>query len=418
MQIRLAGINHQTAPVAVRERAAISAAGLADALQQLRAHAAKGVILATCNRTEVYTVGERDSAQAGQEFLRARLELPDHDLDGHVYRLSNGDAVTHLFRVAGGLESLIVGEHEVLGQVGQALEAAEQAGMVNLPLRRVFQGAVRTGRRVREETGIGRNALSVSSVAIDLAAQAVGDLGKCSLLLIGTGEAGRLVARAAGERGVSRTVVAGRTVARAQALAEQLGGEAVGTEGLESELAQADIVITCSGAPHRVFGVGQIKRAMKSRPDRPLVIIDIAVPRNVEPSVGRVRHVRLHNIDDITGLAEANREQRGGEMERAALVVADELEKFAVWWQEFKVRPLIKAMTGKAEAIRRAQLERTLKRLPQLSEAERSSLEMMTKSIVSKILKDPIDNIKANGHSDRDYNEIARHLFRLDVEDR
>ena len=416
MQIRLTGIDHQTAPVAVRERVAIGSGGLEGALQQLRSHTARGVILATCNRTEIYTVGE--SAQAGLDFLRARLTAPGPELDSRVYRLDNGDAVAHLFRVAGGLESMLVGEHEVLGQVRQALAAAEAASMVNLPLRRIFQAAVRTGRRIREETGIGRNALSVSSVAVDLAAGAVGDLSRCALLLIGTGEAGRLVARAAGERGVSRTVVAGRTVARASGLAVELGGVAVGTESLESELAQADIVITCSGAPHRVFGVGQVKRAMAARPERPLVIIDIAVPRNVEPSVARVKNVSLHDIDAITGLAEANREQRGGEMEPAARVVAEELEKFAVWWQEYKVRPLIKAMTGKAETIRRTQLERAVKKLPQLGEAERRNLELMTKAIVSKILKDPIDNIKANGHRDRDYSEIARHLFRLDIEDK
>jgi glutamyl-tRNA reductase len=334
----------------------------------------------------------------------------------YVYLYKDRTAIEHLFRVASGLESMIVGEYEVLGQVGHALEVAEDAGMVNLPLRHILQSAIRTGRRVREETGISRNALSVSSVAVDLAAGIVGDLKGCKMLVIGTGEAGRLVAKAARDRNISQMIVAGRTQERASALAAELGATPIIPINVGEELLTTNIVVTCSGAPHRVLSVGQVKRAILNRPDSPLVIIDIAVPRNVEPSVSRIKNVFLYNIDDLTGLANSNRQQRENEIQQATLIIADELDKFASWWQEFKVRPLVSALTRKAEAIRLTQLNRTLKKMRPLSDEERDSLNAMTKSIVTKILNDPIRSLKANGTSN--YAELVREIFRLDEENR
>jgi len=301
--------------------------------------------------------------------------------------------------------------------VSQALETAEKAAMINLPLRHIFQSAIRTGRRVREETGISRNALSVSSVAVELAVKGVGNLKGCKMLVIGTGEAGTLVAKAAMDRGISQAVVAGRTQERASALASQLGGMAISSSNLEAALPTANIVIACSGAPHRILSVGQVKRAIEKRPDLPLVIIDIAVPRNVEPAVNQIANVFLYNIDDITELANLNHKQRENEIQDVVQIASEELDKFASWWQEFKVRPLIRAMTGKAEEIRRSYLKRTLKKLPHLTAEEQYSLQMMTKAIVSKILKDPIEGLKANGNTNDNYAETARQLFRLDMED-
>jgi glutamyl-tRNA reductase len=419
MRISLVGINHQTAPVTVREKVAISSRKLHDALLMLRPHMSRGIVLSTCNRTEVYTVDSDDSQaeKASLDFLKARIGIPDSALPQYVYLLKDKMAVEHLFRVASGLESMIVGEYEVLGQVGHALEVAEEMGMVNLPLRHIFQGAIRTGRRAREETGISRNALSVSSVAVDLAVKNVGNLEGCKMLVIGTGEAGTLVARAARDRGISQAVVAGRTQERASGLAAQLGGTAISSSNLEKELPTANIVIACSGAPHRILSVGQVKRAVEKRPELPLVIIDIAVPRNVEPAVNQIKNVFLYNIDDITELASINYRQREKEIQKVVQIVSDELDKFASWWQEYKVRPLISAMMGKAEEIRRSHLKRTLKKLPHLTEEEQYSLEMMTRAIVSKILKDPINSLKANGNINDNYAEMARQLFQLDIED-
>jgi len=419
MRISLVGINHQTAPVAIREKVAIGTNKLCDALLMLRSYIYQGIILSTCNRTEVYTIDSDDghAEKSSLDFLKARLDIPDAALLQYVYRFEDRTAVEHLFRVASGLESMIVGEFEVLGQVGHALEVAERAGMVNLPLRHIFQSAIRTGRRVREETGISRNALSVSSVAVDLAAGIVGDFRGYKMLVIGAGEAGRLVAKVAKDRGISHMVVVGRTQERALALAAQLGGTPISPSNLEEELLTTNIVVTCAGAPHRILSVGQVKRAMEKRSGLPLVIIDIAVPRNVEPAVGHIRNVFLYNIDDLTELSNLNRTQRENEIQKANQIVADELDKFALWWQEFKVRPLIRAMVSKAEEIRRSHLERTVKKLPHLTEEEQYSLEMMTKAIVSKVLKDPIRSLKANGDDQHDYIETVRQLFQLNVED-
>jgi len=417
MRISLVGIDHQTAPIAVREKVAISTKKLYDALPVLRSYIPRGIILSTCNRTEVYTIDSdaHHAERSSLNFLKAHVNIPDIDLLQHVYCSTDKAAVEHLFRVACGLESMIVGEFEVLGQVGHALEVAEGAGMVNLSLRHIFQSAIRTGRRVREETGISRNALSASSVAVDLATGVVGDLKRGKMLVIGAGEAGGLVAKAAKDRGISHMVVVGRTQERASALASQLGGTPISSSNLGEELLATNIVVTCAGAPHRILSVGQVKRAMEKRPGLPLVIIDIAVPRNVEPAVGQIRNVFLYNIDDLTELSALNRKQREDEIEKAAQIIADELDKFALWWQEFKVRPLIRAMMSKAEEIRRSHFDRTVKKLPHLTEEEQYSLEMMTKAIVSKILRDPVQYLKANGSNN--YAEIARQLFQLDEED-
>jgi glutamyl-tRNA reductase len=413
MRISLVGIDHQTAPVALREKVAISTSRLDEALRLLGTFLSRGIILSTCNRTEVYTIDSdtRHGEKASLDFLRARVNMPDVDLPQHVYLLEDRAAVEHLFRVACGLESMIVGEFEVLGQVGHALEAAEKAGMASLSLRHIFQSAVRTGRRVREETGISRNALSVSSVAVDLAAGVVGDLKRGKMLLIGAGEAGRLVAKAAKDRGISKMVVVGRTEERASSLAAKLGGTPVSSSALGEELLTTNMVVTCAAAPHRILSVAQVKRAMGKRL-LPLVIIDIAVPRNVEPAVAKIKNVFLYNIDDLTGLSKLNRKQREDEVQKATQIIDDELDNFALWWQEFRVRPLIRALMSRAEDIRRSHFERTKKKLPQLSEEEQYNLEMMTKAIVNKILKDPVQYLKANGS--KNYAEMIKEIFHLE----
>ncbi len=418
MNICLVGVNHRTAPVAIREKAAIGSRKLDNALQLLRSHVSHGVILSTCNRTEVYTIptDDSDTEAASLDFLRTHLDAPDTALLEHTYVLNGEAAAEHLFRTASGLDSMIVGEYEVLGQVRQALEIAEKAKMVDLSLRHIFQSAIRTGRRVREETGISKNALSVSSVAVDLAARVVGNLEGCRMLLIGAGEAGRLVAKTARDRGVSRIVVASRTQERASNLTEMLGGIPISINNLVGELNTCNIIVACADAPHYILDVPQMEAAMRRRPELPLVIIDIAVPRNVEPAVTQINNVFLYNIDDLSQISNQNRRQRESEVREAEKVISIEVAKFASWWQDFKVRPVIRAMMSKAEEIRRSHLDRTVKKLPSLSDEERYSLEMMTKAIVAKILKDPIHNLKANGHSNRDYAEMVKELFQLNEE--
>ncbi len=416
MRLSLVGVNHQTAPITIREKVAISTEKLCDSLSLLRSYIPQGVILSTCNRTEIYTTdsGGCDAEKAGLDFLKARLNVPDASLLQYVYVSKDRAAVEHLFRVVSGLESMIVGEFEVLGQVRQALEVAEEVGMVNLPLRHIFHSAIRTGRRVREETGISKNALSVSSVAVDLAAGIVSNLKRCRMLVIGAGEAGRLVAKVARERGTSQIVIASRTKERALALAATLHGIPVGLNNLADELTNANIVVTCAGAPHRILDVRHVEKAMRNRPELPLVIIDIALPRNVEPEVGRIRNVFLYNIDDLTEVSSFNRKQREGEIHLAEQIVTGEVDKFLSWWRVLEVRPIISALMNKAEEIRSTQLNKTLKKLPPLSGEERDSLEAMTKSIVTKILQGPIQYLKANG--DSNHSEMVRELFQLNTE--
>lgn len=417
MQLSLTGINHRTAPVSIREKAAIRTGRLGDALSLLRDFTEHGIILSTCNRTEVYITASSGSKgeEISLDFLRAYLETEDDDLSRYTYTMKGKEAVTHLFHTTCGLDSMIVGEYEVLGQVGQALESAEKAKMTNLPLRQLFQGAIRTGRRVREETGISKNALSVSSVAVDMATKVVGDLDRCRMLVIGAGEAGRLVAKAAKDRGVSDILVASRTRERASMLTGLLGGMPVSLNNLAEEMRSCDIIVTCADAPHWIVDAGHVSEAMEQRPDLPLVIIDIAVPRNVEPAVVEIANVHLHNIDGLAHISDQNRQQREGEIEEAVEIITNEVAEFNAWWQTLETRPVVSALMQKAEEIRRAQLDKTLKKIDSLSEEDRESLEAMTKSIVTKILQAPVRHLKTNGNGSA---EVVRELFHLPGEKR
>jgi glutamyl-tRNA reductase len=416
MHISLVGINHQTAPIAIREKVAVSEEQLQSCLSQLHHYAPHGLILSTCNRTEVYTTSNdgKLGIEASIKFLKAHSGMPDVSLLRHVY-IQQGEAlVEQLCQVACGLDSMIIGEFEVLGQVRHALEVAEEVGMVNPLLRNMFQSAIRTGRKVREQTGISQNALSVSSVAVDLAERTMGDLAGCKIMVIGAGEAGRLVAKAAGERGVSQIVVANRTQRRAAPLAKALGGIAVGLDNLVPELSSANIVVTCAGAPSRILDAGHMEEVMRARPELPLVIIDIAVPRNIAPSVGQISNVFLYDIDDLTEISNRNRQQRETEIQKVKEIIAAEVARFVSWWQSLEVRPVVSALMKRAEDIRFTRLNKTLKKLPPLSDEELQSLEAMTKSIVTKILREPVEYLKAdkNGH----HAEIVSELFHLNTE--
>ena len=416
MQFSLVGINHQTTPVAIREKVAIGADNIRDSLMMLRQHVPHGIILSTCNRTEIYSADSHPTEEASINFLNSMTGVSFTDLLPHIYLRKNETAFGHLFLVASGLDSMIIGEFEVLGQVGNALGTAEKEGMVNLPLRHIFQSAIGTGRRVREETGISQNALSVSSVAVDLAARAIGNLRDCKMLVIGAGEAGRLVVKVARDRGASQIVVASRTQERASALASTMGGVPVDLDNLVEELCTSNIVVACAGAPHSILGIHHIEEAMRNRTEKPLVIIDIAVPRNVEPGVGEINNVFLYNIDDLTLTSELNRKQREGEIQKSREIIAAEVDELASWWRSLEIRPVVAALMEKAEDIRSAQLDNTLKKLQHLSDEERDRLEAMTKSIVTKILKEPISRLKSEANSRKDYAEIVRELFQLNDE--
>lgn len=415
MHISLVGINHRTASIDIREKMTIRAGKLADSLSSLCSYVSRGVILSTCNRTEVYTADDDVGrvAQASLSFLSEHLDIPTAELLSYAYICKDEEVIGHLLRIASGLDSMIIGEYEVLGQVGSALEAAEMAGMVNLPLRQLFQGAIRTGRRVREETGISKNALSVSSVAVELAIKALGDPGSCKMLVIGAGEAGRLVAKAAKDRGIVQIFVASRTQEKASALVTELGGASFSLDNLVEELKTANMVVTCADAPHRILHARQVEQAMRNR-NLPMVIIDIAVPRNVEPAIEQIQNVFLFNIDDLTQISEQNRKQREAEILKAHEIIAAEVAELDYWWQSLETRPVVSALMSKAEAIRSSQLNKTLKKLRPLSDEEQASLEAMTRSIVTRILQGPINYLKSANGKNKTGASLVNEVFELD----
>jgi glutamyl-tRNA reductase len=415
MQIQMAGVNHSTTPIETRERLAVSNDRLPEALSLLCKYVSQGLILSTCNRIEVYSITESGgSRQPGMDFFKSWANVSDADLASHVYHYLNEEAVKHLFRVASGLDSMIIGEFEILGQVKNSLEEASKAGMVEYPLRTLLQQSLRVGRQVREKTGISKNALSVSSVAVELAAKAIGDLTECKALVIGTGEAGRLVAKALKERGIAKITTTSRSYEKASALAKTLGGSSVDIGSLGQELANCDIAISCTGAPHFILDIKTIENVMSARSNRPLVIIDIAVPRDVDPEVRRLSNIFLYYIDDFTHISDRNRKQRETEIQNATEIIESEVKRFASRWQAMEVKPVITSLVGKAEAIRQAQLKSTIKKLRRLSTEERQILEAMTKSIVQKILHDPIQHIKKDADERDDYIRLIAELFQLD----
>ena len=327
MHIYVVGVNHHTSPVSIRGKLAVSAHQLQHAIESLHGFVSEGVILSTCNRTEIYALTPNGEPEVSSciDFLNARARLPQAELLKHIYTYQGEEAVSHLFRVSSGLDSMITGEYEVLGQVKYTLEQAQKTGMVGLPLLKLFQHAVRVGRRSRTETGISKNAVSVSSVAVDLVMQIVGDISSKKVVVVGAGEAGSLVAKASIERGALQTVVASRSREKGMKLAEILRSTWIPIEKLGQELSASDIVISCSGAPHPILKLVLFEDVMVLRPDRPMVIIDIAVPSDVESQVRQIENVFLYDIDDLIGTCNSNHNRRRDEIQNAARIVDDEV---------------------------------------------------------------------------------------------
>lgn len=415
MQLLALGLNHKTAPVEIRERVALTNGQLGEALSSLVNYIPQGIILSTCNRTEVYATTDQDhsrSQQAAGKFLSEFGRIPLDQLAPYLYTYQGEEAARHLFRVASGLESMILGEYEVLGQVRTALEKAEGAGHVHLPLLSLFRQAVRVGRRVREETEISKNGLSVSSAAVELSRKHFPALGDCKVLVISAGEAAMLAAKALAKSGVGRILVTSRSYDRAAELASGVGGQAVPFHHLSEALRSASIVISCSGSPHFILDSSSISEAMQARADHRLLLLDIAVPRDINPEVKSIPNVSLYDIDDLKEVAESNRGYREAEVGKVAAIVEAEAKDFASWWEALEVRPTISALVGKAEKIRQAELSRTLSKMPGLSAEEQQRIEAMSASLVKKLLHDPIRHLKNGGLHDN-HLQVLRELFDL-----
>lgn len=399
MHLLALGLSHKTASVAVRERFALDAAGVVECSAALRA--APGVCevvwLSTCNRTEAYLVGDdfNLARDAAIQTLATRGGWTAESLAPHLYcYVGPDDVAEHLFRVAAGLDSLAVGETQVLGQVKEAYRIACERRSVGKLLHALFHRALESAKRVHRETGVGRSATSVSAVAVESARRLLGDLTGRSVLLVGAGETAELVARHLKENFLAHVLVANRTPERAVALAARYGGEARALAELDDLLAEVDIVVSSTGSPDWILSRDALARAMRPRQGRPLLVVDIAVPRDVEPEAESVPGVTLCNIDDLEGLVAANLHRRLREARRAERILAGEADRFAAWVQTLDVLPVVRALRDRAEAVRRRELDKALARLGPLDERQQTAVEALAASLVNQILDGPTRRLK------------------------
>ncbi len=406
------GLNHRTAPVEEREKVAFSADDLPDALNRLHGELGNAVVISTCNRTELYAT-TAGGAHEADRLLDALAACKGTQLHPRLtYFLSHDEAVRHLFRVAAGIDSMVLGESQILGQVRDAMSAATLAGSLNGVLSRLCHAALRVGKRVRSQTNIGRYAVSVSSAAVALARQTVGTLEGKTVLVISAGSTGELAANSLAESGAERILVTNRTPQRAADLARKIGGETVSFSRLPTALAESDIVISGTGAGEFILRPETVASAAANRNGNDLLLLDVAVPRDIDPAVRDLPGVRLFDIDDIEAVSRANLRGRRREVLRVEAHVEDEVEEFMNWWRSLDVVPVIAALRERAEEIRDRELERTLRRLPGLDDEQRERIEAMTRAIVKKMLDRPIARLK-DGADTGLYMEALEDLFEV-----
>lgn len=413
------GLNHTTAPLNLRERFAFSDGNISAALARLGCGGVdvvdELVIVSTCNRIELYAVAGRDAFNDLERFLCEAAGIAAQDVRPVLYRLSDAEAVGHLLDVAAGLDSMVIGEPQILGQITHALELARAQNAAGSALNRLFQAAIHAGKRARTETAIGRNPASISSLAASLAERAVPELREAKIAVLGAGEMAELAVEALRKRGASRILVVNRTLDRAHSLADRWGADVTTFENLDTALASSDIVIASTGAPHLIVSAAAVREAMANRDGRAFVLIDIAVPRDIDPEAAQVPHVRLYDIDHLNAHLEQSLTQRAAEIPRVKKILAEEQARFMDYVDSLDVLPLIADMHQQAEAIRQAELDKTLRRLPDLTDAERQRVEVLTQALVKKLLENPTRRLRAEAVSPSasEYASLARLLFGL-----
>jgi glutamyl-tRNA reductase len=416
------GVSHKTAPLDLRERLSLTEGRAVSALRELTA--APGIheaaAISTCNRTELYLIVsdpvEAESTALG--MLTRQAEIRPTELLGHLYSLRSLEAARHLLRVTAGLDSMIVGEAEIQGQVKRAYELSMVEGATGPILNRLFRGALSAGGRAREETGISEKGVSIPSVAVELARHALGDLSDRRVLVVGAGETAELVARALVARGVRTVFVANRHYDRAIGLAQRFDGSAVRFEELPEQLAEADIVVTATNSPHHIIERDDLAQVMATRSERPLLLIDIAVPRDIEPACREVAGVSVHDIDDVQLIVERNASGRESEAKQAEHIIEVELDRFERWLGLQEVVPTISALREHGDEVVRRVLAENEGRWESLSDADRERVEKMAGAVASRLLHDPTLRIRRAACSGESYYFISalRELYGLDVE--
>ncbi len=412
------GVSHKTAPVALRERVAFSEREGIEFLTQLRATAEvrEAVVISTCNRTELYlVVGDPVRAESDVLGLLAqRAGIRPTELAEAIYSPRNCDAARQLFRVTAGLESMIVGEAEVQGQVRRAHEAAMRAGMTGPLSNRLFAAALGTGKRVRSETAIGSSHVSVPSVAVELAREVLGGLENRNVVIIGAGETSELTARALSEQGVGTIFVANRHADRALALAERFGGSVAGLESLPEQLLRADIVLASTSSPHPILGREELALVMEQRAGRPLLLIDIAVPRDIDPESRELDGVNLYDMDDLQAVLALNLSSREEEVPQALEIVEQEIRRFANWLGQLDALPTIAALHDRAGAIVEQVLAENARRWDTASARDIARVEAIARAVVGRLLHEPTIRLRTlsgeRGHAGL---EVMRELFAL-----
>jgi glutamyl-tRNA reductase len=421
-EILALGVSHKTAPLELRERLALPegrAVGLLGELTDSE-HVHEAGAISTCNRTELYLVAT-DPVEAESHalsLLAREAGIQPTELAGRLYSQRGAEAARHLYRVTAGLDSMILGEAEVQGQVKRAYELALVEGATGPILNRLFRGAIAAGKRARSETGVSERGLSLPSVSVELARRTLGDLANRSVLLVGAGETAELTARALAARGVETVFVANRHHNRAIGLAQRFGGRAVRIDELPARMEDADIVVSSTNSPHHLIERDDLELVMEARDGRPLLLVDLAVPRDIEPECREVDGVSLHDVDDVQAIADRNASGREAEARRAERLLDSEVARFERWLGSLEVIPTVAALRRRAEEVVERVLAENESRWESLSEADRERLAVMARAIANRLLHEPTLQLKRSAEDEDAYARVhaLRELFGLDVD--
>jgi glutamyl-tRNA reductase len=422
MNIVLIGMNHRTTPLEIRERLYFACEDTAKPLKKIMVdpHIKEALYLSTCNRVEVLAVCDdlEEAVRSMKDFIFSQGNLTREEMDGCFYVYCGRDAIRHLFRVASSIDSMVMGEPQILGQVKGAYRECVENGASGVILNKLLHQAFRAAKRVRTETAIANNAVSISFAAVELAKKILGDLRGKKILLIGAGEMAELAARHLMNSGVDRIVVANRTYSRALRLAEDFHGVPAGFDRIPEKLQEVDIVVASTGAAGYIIDGEMIHHALKGRKNRLMFLIDIAVPRDVDPRVGDIDNVYLYNIDDLQEVVDENLRGRLMEAEKAEEIIDEEVVRFTEWYDTLEVVPTIVSLKEKADGIVKGELDKAGSWIKNLGEEERKNVEVLASSIVNKILHDPVTRLKEESRNDGavPYIAVIRRLFKLERE--
>lgn len=422
--ITVIGMNHKTAPVYVREKLSFQDSQLPESFEKLKA--IKGIkecaIISTCNRVEIYNVFEPGTSRTDDiyYFLSEFHQVPLETFKHNIYTLSDSKAVRHIFRVASSLDSMVLGEPQILGQFKDAYGLATQNKATGIILNRLFHKAFSVAKRVRTETKIANSAVSISFAAVELAKKIFGDLSACRVLLIGAGEMCELAAKYFINAGIYEIYITNRTFNRAITLAEDFGGEAVHFENHDSLFEKVDIILTSTGATEPIVTADAVTKAMKRRKNRPMFFIDIAVPRDVEEQVHNLSNVYLYDIDDLREVVTANQQERENEAKKAEKIIDEEVEQFIQWMDNLEVIPTIRQLRERAENIRKAELQKTISKLKNMTDEDKEAIDRLTQAIINKLLHGPSIMLKQTeqNSSSSPIIDIVRKMFKLDEPDK